>query len=217
MKRSVFTYLRTSAFLRVFSAFVFIALTGASVSASVCSYCAIVQTNSANQTESCPLAQDGVAQGQRRAACCCSHARAKTNSVSRNNKSSSKTLRATEAIQQKSMSCCADAKKSTESASTASNLRTTSAQTGAVDFTKPLSCQLSGSCPRQMRTDTHKSSSPPPRNLEQEHQNNLNISIQTAHISQFIERSIAPNHHFLSALSGGPPNLSGIGSQLLLC
>ncbi len=219
MNRGIFTYLRTSALLRALSALMFVVLTGSSAAAGVCSSCSIVQSTSTSQSATCPMSSANDATSAKHVTCCCAHGD--------NNK----------IAKQAPMPCCSKAAGDvafSKSAQADHNAIHPSADAGipavqsqvkqtdyrqaaASTFAWATSCKSFGHCPKQMRTGSHTSSPPPPRNFEQERQDNLTTLIQQPHILHILACFTAPESEASSVLSGEPPILSGIGSQLLLC
>ena len=238
MNKSIFTYLRTSGLLRALSALVFVVLTGSSAAAGVCSSCPVVLSNSASQSvATCPMSPASDATSAKQPTCCCSHAENSPASLG------GKTLIGKDkTVKQAPMSCCSKGAGDVASFKTAhfksvqtdQNAMHATAESGTpavqplieqTDFgqapvstvAKATTCKNSGHCPGQMRTNSHTSSSPPPRSFERERQENLTTLIQQPHTLHIVERFTAPISEVSSVLSGEPPILSGIGSQLLLC
>jgi len=90
-------------------------------------------------------------------------------------------------------------------------------RTNVSDDSTPATCMHSGVCPNQIQADSQSSAPPPPRSLEQERVENLTIFFQTLNVLPIIESFLMPANGVTSVFSSEPSNLSGIGSQLLLC
>ncbi len=204
MNYGVFTYLRSSTLLRALSALTLVVLTGSSVAADVCSNCSI-QATEIVPNDVCPMSQAGEEVVVTRSFCCCSQSEKKPSEAPKS-------------------SCCSES--GTEKTTSASQLSKKSAKqvVGAIavlqDFSLPratsgkqATCNHQGPCSYQLQSDSHPTSPPPPRSIEQQ-QDNLTLTLQTRLALTFIVR--LPNRS-ISILPCEPPTLSGIGSQLLLC
>ncbi len=208
MNKSIFTYLRTSTLLRVFSTIALVALTASSIVAGSCGGCSldapVVEVTS--NSGSCPMSQSNRAFDTERSSCCCSNSSQETKKVEVQKVKTSKS------------SCC-----STGEAETA-QLRISDADPispilglPATTNTKQASCDHFGSCASQLQNDTKSIPPPPPRSLEQERQNNTISTVQVYSTLADASFSVRDSKWTFSILPAEPSILSGIGSQMLRC
>ncbi len=206
------TYLRSSRALRVVSALVFVVLTGSSVIAGTCSSCS-VDTQEASQPALCPMSQSSadndsqspMAQG---GSCCCSGIATKPEVTPTNNPSSS---------------CCSQG--NSDGVETASpNILSQQIEqfllipeSFATNSSENSTCNHFGSCQRQFQAETHTTSPPPTRSVEQERLDKISIQIDFPNAPISLERLTRRFNSADFVLSGVPPSQSGIGSLLLIC
>jgi hypothetical protein len=233
MKKSLLTYFRSSATMRVLSAMVFIVLTGSSVVAGNCSSCAMKSQDS-GQSAACPMprAADNQIEGQIQgnqiqdqnfsdvlSSCCCSSPKAISRTVQTTKQSPASSCAVADYNTEADLCVELPTNKTNDFSQESGTSAVVSAPANQTTpgATENSTCGNSSSCQNQLQDATHATSPPPPRSIEQERQDKLTIQIPSNSFPLLLERLTSRLTDGAIVLSGVPPSLSGIGSHLLIC